>query len=145
LSVLLEKTIRFVFILCAWVFYLQACLCITCVHCLQRPEGGIRLPRTGAKNSCHVGVENWTQVICKSKQCFWPLSHLSTDPYLKNKNKNKNKIEICSVAVVKWALAIISPILQFLQTQRTLDPNLQQTPKKQNQKCSAKFFKIAYK
>jgi len=30
----------------------------------------------------HVGAENGTQVLCESKKCSYPLSHLSSPLYL---------------------------------------------------------------
>lgn len=35
-------------------------VCITCVHCSRRPEGGIRSPEIEVADvSCHVGSKNW--------------------------------------------------------------------------------------
>ena len=33
--------------LCAWVFCLHICLCTRCMHCWQRLEGDIRVPKIG--------------------------------------------------------------------------------------------------
>lgn len=52
---------------CLCVHSVSACLCVhKCFWCPQRPEEGSELHTIV---SCCVGVGNWTQVFCRSRQC----------------------------------------------------------------------------
>lgn len=57
-----------------WVFFLHGCLCITYIRATDVRKGcwisrdwSCELPCAG----------DLTQILCKSSQCAWPLSHLS--------------------------------------------------------------------
>ena len=55
------------------------CMCSICVQCLQRPEEGTGSPEIEIIHGCshHAGARNQTWVLCKSRGCSEPLSHLS--------------------------------------------------------------------
>lgn len=64
----------FLFSLCLWMP--AAWLCHVHLWCPQRPEEDIRWPES---TSCHhAGAGDRAQVLCKSKKCSQPLSHLSS-------------------------------------------------------------------
>ena len=48
-----------------WVFYLHACLCATCVQCLQKSEQGKGSPGAGVIDSVnkYLDAGNQTQVL----------------------------------------------------------------------------------
>lgn len=41
---------------------LHACMCSMCVHCMQKPVGGVRSPGAGVRDGCEPG---WVLVIEK--------------------------------------------------------------------------------
>jgi hypothetical protein len=45
---------KFIFTLCIWMFYLNVCLCTTCVQCSQRPEEGMGSPGIIVKTNCEL-------------------------------------------------------------------------------------------
>lgn len=63
----LQFFIRF-FFLCVWLFHLPACLCTTCMQGSERPEEGVKSPRTWATKGCEQPCGRWEANLSPLKE-----------------------------------------------------------------------------
>lgn len=68
----LLKLLRFTYYICALPAHTY--ICLGNAWCLWSSAEGIRFHRTEVINGCELlcGAENWTQVLCKRKECCYP-------------------------------------------------------------------------